>query len=215
MINLRRYLENRKTPRLRTGSQKLEVLSFVREAPGEKAHIHLRIDPDGSGLLLVNASRVMHLNPSAAFMARLALDEVPAPQAISEITRRFKVSKQQACNDYAQFCDQLEEVIRPDGLCPIHDLDLEVIAPFSAHPAAPYRMDLALTYRCNNDCAHCYNARPRDYPELSTAEWKAIIDRLWQCGIPHLVFTGGEPTLRQDLPELIQHAQTDRHDQPD
>ncbi len=133
----------------------------MRQAPGEKAHIHLRTDPDGSGLLLVNASRVMHLNPSAAFMARLALDETPGPQAISEITRRFQVSKQQAETDYTQFCNQLEDVIRPDGLCPIHDLDLDVIPPFSAQPAAPYRMDLALTYRCNNDCAHCYNARPR------------------------------------------------------
>jgi radical SAM protein with 4Fe4S-binding SPASM domain len=207
MINLRRYLESRKTPKSSTDAQQVEVLSFVREAPGEKAHIHLRTDPDGSGLLLVNASRVMHLNPSAAFMARLVLNETPAPQAISEITHRYKVSKQQAKGDYTQFCDQLEEVLRPDGLCPIHDLNLEVIPPFSSHPAAPYRMDLALTYRCNNDCAHCYNARARDYPELSTAEWKAIIDRLWQCGIPHLVFTGGEPTLRRDLPELIQHAQ--------
>ena len=179
----------------------------MRQAPGEKAHIHLRTDPDGSGLLLVNASRVMHLNPSAAFMARLALYETPAPQAISELTRRFHVTKRQAETDYAQFCDQLEQVIRPDGLCPLHDLDLDVIPPFSAHPAAPYRMDLALTYRCNNDCAHCYNARPRDYPELSTAEWMSIIDHLWQIGIPHLVFTGGEPTLRPDLPELIQHAQ--------
>jgi radical SAM protein with 4Fe4S-binding SPASM domain len=68
-------------------------------------------------------------------------------------------------------------------------------------------MDLAVTYRCNNDCAHCYNARPRNYPEISTAQWKLILDRLWQIGIPHIVFTGGEPTLRADLPDLIAHAE--------
>jgi len=68
-------------------------------------------------------------------------------------------------------------------------------------------MDLALTYRCNNDCTHCYNARPRDYPELSTERWKQIIDKVWAIGIPHIVFTGGEPTLREDLPELIQYAE--------
>jgi MoaA/NifB/PqqE/SkfB family radical SAM enzyme len=67
-------------------------------------------------------------------------------------------------------------------------------------------MDLAITYRCNNDCAHCYNARSRDYPELSTEKWYQILDRLWAIGIPHIVFTGGEPTLRADLPELIAHA---------
>jgi radical SAM protein with 4Fe4S-binding SPASM domain len=68
-------------------------------------------------------------------------------------------------------------------------------------------MDLALTYRCNNDCAHCYNARPRDWQEISTAQWKTILDHLWQVGIPHVVFTGGEPTLRDDLPDLVAHSQ--------
>ncbi len=69
-------------------------------------------------------------------------------------------------------------------------------------------MDLALTYRCNNNCAHCYNARPRNFPELSTIEWKQVINRCWEIGIPHIIFTGGEPTLRDDLPELIAYAQS-------
>jgi MoaA/NifB/PqqE/SkfB family radical SAM enzyme len=34
-----------------------------------------------------------------------------------------------------------------------------------------------------------------------------MLDRLWQLGIPHIVFTGGEPTLRPDLPDLIAHAE--------
>jgi radical SAM protein with 4Fe4S-binding SPASM domain len=68
-------------------------------------------------------------------------------------------------------------------------------------------MDLALTYRCNNDCSHCYNARARNYPEMTTEQWKRILDRLWELAIPHVVFTGGEPSLRDDLPELIAHAE--------
>jgi radical SAM protein with 4Fe4S-binding SPASM domain len=68
-------------------------------------------------------------------------------------------------------------------------------------------MDLALTYRCNNDCAHCYNVRPRGSAELNTQQWRTILDQLWAIGIPHVVFTGGEPTLRPDLPELIAHAE--------
>jgi len=103
--------------------------------------------------------------------------------------------------------DLLDKLVKPDGACPIHDLNLEIIPPFSAHPSAPYRMDLAITYRCNNDCAHCYNARPRDFQELNTQQWLKILDKLWRIGIPHIVFTGGEPTLRKDLPELIAHAQ--------
>jgi radical SAM protein with 4Fe4S-binding SPASM domain len=84
--------------------------------------------------------------------------------------------------------------------------------PFSSRPTAPYRLDLALTYRCNNDCAHCYNS---EHPslnkgtkdELSTSDWKRVLDKAWKLGIPHIIFTGGEPTLRDDLLELVAHAE--------
>jgi hypothetical protein len=76
----------------------------------------------------------------------------------------------------------------------------------SADLSAPYRMDLALTYRCQNDCPHCYVGRPKDFPEMSTEEWKRVIDRCWEQGIPHLTFTGGEATLRPDLAELVRNT---------
>ena len=183
------------------------LLHFDYQENGERSRIHLRIDPDGSGLLLVNASRIMHLNPTATQMAYLILQKVPRDVALTSLTKTFEVGSDQIINDYAQTANQLHELIKPDGACPIHDLELEVTPPFSTRPSAPYRMDLAITYRCNNDCAHCYNERPRDYPELSTKTWHQILDRLWEIGIPHVVFTGGEPTLREDLPELIAHAE--------
>ena len=181
---------------------------YLKENEQEKSRIHLRIDPDGTGTLIVNANRVMHLNPTAAFMAWLILEEKTKEERVRAVTSRYKVSKKQAESDLSSFLFQLEELIRPDGTCPIHELDLESVMPFSARPSAPYRMDLALTYRCNNDCAHCYNARARDFPELHTENWKHILDQLWALGVPHIVFTGGEATLRNDLPELIAHAES-------
>ncbi len=181
---------------------------YQREVIGEKSRVHLRLDPDGSGLLLVNASRVVHLNPTAAHMAYLYLEGISEEQTLRILTRLYAVPAEQARQDYRQVTAQIAALIRPDGACPLHDLDVETIRPFSARPSAPNRMDLALTYRWNNDCAHCYNARPRGYPELSTAEWKRILDRLWELNIPHVVFTGGEPTLRPDLPELIAYAES-------
>jgi len=141
---------------------------YLRQEGGERSRIHLRIDPDGSGLLIVNANRVMHLNPSATTMAYLALENSPLQLALRTLTTTYRVPKNQALNDYTNFTNQLDELIRPEGACPIHELEVETTIPFSARPSAPYRMDLALTYRCNNECAHCYNARPRSYPELST-----------------------------------------------
>jgi len=183
------------------------IYHFDYNENGERSRVHLRIDPDGSGLLLVNASRVMHLNPTAAKMAYQILSKVPQEIALKSLSRQYSVSSEQLLNDYTQVTKQISELIKPDGACPIHDLNLDVIPPFSTQPAAPYRMDLALTYRCNNDCTHCYNARPRSYPEISTQQWHKILDILWAIGIPHVVFTGGEPTLREDLAELIAHAE--------
>src|SRR5512143_646212 len=180
---------------------------YAREDGQEKSRVHLRVDPDGTGTLIVNANRVMHLNPTAALMAYLLLEEMPEAQAVATIRKQYRVSAEQARTDLLAIRGQLDELVRPDGACPIHELDIETSMPFSARPSAPYRMDLALTYRCNNNCAHCYNARPRQHPELSTGQWKHILDRLWEIGIPHIVFTGGEPTLRPDLPELIAHAE--------
>ncbi|UCH60218.1 MAG: radical SAM protein [Anaerolineales bacterium] len=181
---------------------------YLREENGERSRIHLRLDEDTSGLLLVNANRVIHLNPTAALMAYLALENIPSKQAIAILAKMYRAPGSQIKSDYLQLNNQLNELVRPEGACPIHELEIETKIPFSARPSAPYRMDLALTYRCNNECAHCYNDRPRNYTEISTDQWKIVLDKLWQIGIPHVVFTGGEPTLRHDLPELIAHAET-------
>jgi radical SAM protein with 4Fe4S-binding SPASM domain len=201
--------------RLLKRSQSLETLDsaiklyhYVKENEQEKSRIHLRVDPDGSGTLIVNANRVMHLNPTAALMAHLLLEEKSEQEILTSITRHYRVKSTQARSDLSAFRLQLSELIRPDGVCAIHELDLETVMPFSDRPSAPYRMDLAITYRCNNDCAHCYNARARNFPELHTENWKHILDQLWALGMPHIVFTGGEATLRNDLPELIAHAES-------
>jgi radical SAM protein with 4Fe4S-binding SPASM domain len=201
------------------------IYHYLREQDGEKSRIHLRVDPDGHGTLIVNASRILHLNQTAALMAKNVLDGLPDQDVVKAVTKVYRVSPKQAGADLETFNLQLSNLIRPDGACPIHDLELDTVAPFSARPSAPYRMDLALTYRCNNDCAHCYNVEhptpsrstPEGLPrggdgsgvrgELSTEQWKQVLDRCWELGIPHIIFTGGEPTLREDLPELVAHAE--------
>ncbi len=186
---------------------KAGLLHFDYQGDGERSRVHLRTDPDGSGLLIVNASRIMHLNPTAARMAFYILQKIPQKTALHDLSKTYNAPLDRILNDYTQIAEQINELIKPDGACPIHDLNLEVTPPFSTRPSAPYRMDLAITYRCNNDCAHCYNARARDFPELPAQKWHQVLDKLWSIGIPHVVFTGGEPTLRNDLPELIAHAQ--------
>jgi radical SAM protein with 4Fe4S-binding SPASM domain len=195
--------------RFQPGSTQVKpgIYMFDREDTAQKSRVHLRIDPDGFGTLLVNAAQIYHLNPSAALMAYLYLLEKPEAEVISRLSQVYQIPSSQAKIDYQALLPTLDALLHPDTVCPICDLELDSTAPFSSRPTAPYRMDLAVTYRCNNNCAHCYNARSRDFPEMTTIQWKQVIDRCWELGIPHIIFTGGEPTLRDDLPELIHYAQ--------
>jgi MoaA/NifB/PqqE/SkfB family radical SAM enzyme len=81
---------------------------------------------------------------------------------------------------------------------------------------APQRMDLLVSpmieageWACPLHCKGCYATQQpamRIDQALSTEEWKAIIDKCREAGITQLTFTGGEPTQRPDLVELIDHA---------
>src|SRR5512138_301892 len=94
---------------------------YVREDGHEKSRIHLRLDADGYGTLIVNASRVMHLNPTAALMAYLLLEETSETQAVAIIRRQYRVTGEQARTDLLAIRGQLDELVRPDGACPIHE----------------------------------------------------------------------------------------------
>ncbi|MHC1784574.1 MAG: radical SAM/SPASM domain-containing protein [Anaerolineaceae bacterium] len=84
------------------------------------------------------------------------------------------------------------------------------------HMKAPHRMDLLVSpmieageWQCSLHCKGCYATRQPGMvidESLSTEKWKVIIDKCREAGIPQVTFTGGEPTQRQDLPELIEYA---------
>lgn len=86
---------------------------------------------------------------------------------------------------------------------------------YAPYMKAPHRMDLMVSamtkngkWHCNQKCVHCYAAgqQQADEEELSTDDWKKIIDKCREVCIPQLTFTGGEPTMRDDLVELIDYS---------
>lgn len=72
----------------------------------------------------------------------------------------------------------------------------------------PLSLLCELTYRCNLQCPYCYNPLElRDYrDELSTEQWTRALQQAAGLGVVQAHFSGGEPTLRRDLPALIQAA---------
>ena len=98
---------------------------------------------------------------------------------------------------------------------PEAEIELLSLGEYAQHMTAPHRMDLMVSamtkdgcWHCNQKCLHCYAAgQPLGQTqELTTAEWKTVLDKLRQANIPQVTFTGGEPTLRADLAELVDAA---------
>jgi pyrroloquinoline quinone biosynthesis protein E len=69
----------------------------------------------------------------------------------------------------------------------------------------PLSLLCELTYRCNLQCPYCYNPLAlRDYrDELSTEDWRSVLEQAAALGVVQTHFSGGEPTLRRDLATLI------------
>jgi len=171
-------------------------------------NLHLRVEEDKSGTLIVNASKVLFLNPTATEHVRLFMQNKEVGEAVRYLKKRFKASAETLRTDHLEIINAVNSVASSD-VCPISYLGFKRFDPFSQEIKAPYRLDLALTYRCNNACIHCYAGKASAAKELSTEEWKTVIDKAFELRIPQILFTGGEPTMRDDLPELV--AQTERY----
>jgi organic radical activating enzyme len=169
--------------------------------------VHLRLRPDGSGIFILNASTILQLNATAAEYAYHFIRGTEPDEAIKQIASRYRVSKDIAHQDFRDFLDKIETLISTPDLDPVSFLDFERAAPHSADLTSPLRLDCALTYRLREHSSVEYAPTKRVDRELTTDEWRTILDKAWQAGIPHVTFTGGEATLRDDLPDLIAHAE--------
>ncbi|MDO9303103.1 MAG: radical SAM protein, partial [Anaerolineales bacterium] len=158
-----------------------------------------------SGLLILNASTVLQLNPTAAEYAFHFIKGTAPEEAAQQVSKRYRVDKKIALADFANFADQIHTLISSPDLDPASFLGFERVAPHSAD--STLRLDCAITYRLPEHTSAEHAPVKRVERELSAEEWQIIIDKAWQAGIPHIIFTGGEPTLREDLPQLIAHAE--------
>ena len=169
--------------------------------------IHLRLQDDGSGILIVNASTILQLNPTASEYAYHFIKGTDPNEAAKQIADRYRISKGLALEDYNDFVDRIQTLVSTEDLDPVSFLDFELAQPHSADLNAPLRLDCALTYRLPEDTQAEYAPTKRVDRELTTDEWGSILDKAWRVGVPHITFTGGEATLRDDLPDLIAHAE--------
>lgn len=87
------------------------------------------------------------------------------------------------------------------------DLETRFLRHVRRENSAPVVV-LCLTRRCNLNCRHCYSGGSSNtHDELSTEEIKRLLEELKSWGSPFVIFSGGEPFLREDIFELGKHAE--------
>ncbi len=169
--------------------------------------LHLRIDANAEGVLIINASTVLHLNQTATEFAYHFIKQTPKNEVVQSFIDRYQTSYSDAQRDYESFFERIETLINMPDLDPVTYLDIERENPFDHALSAPYRLDCALTYNLSSSNGEGISPQRRVERELTTEEWKKVATTAWEAGIPHLVFTGGEPTTRPDLVDLLQYSQ--------
>ena len=167
----------------------------------EPYRLHLRIEPDGEGVLIVNASSVLHLNQTATEFAYYLIKGKQDAEIIRLVSERFSAPTETIAADVVAFHQQLLTFIRKTDQEPIANFGFEPHTQFE-DISAPYRLDCCLT-----EASEALGQPGPLSGELDTQAWKIIIRKAFDAGIPHLVFWGGEPTLRADLLELLAYCE--------
>jgi hypothetical protein len=173
----------------------------------QQHRLHLRVEKDGTGLLVLNASTVLHLNQTAVEYAYHFIEHTDTDAVVDAVSKRYKVDREHVREDYQLFMDRINTLIETPDLDPVTYLDIERQEPYTQEISAPYRLDCALTYEVSEESHREHAPQDRVDRELTTDEWVSIFHKAFDQGIPHLLFTGGEPTMREDLPDLILKAE--------
>ena len=123
------------------------------------------------------------------------------------------IGKKLIADNIYRIMDSFSKVAR--GEKPDEDIGYITIGNYAPYMRAPHRVDLMVSamekdgkWHCNQKCIHCYAAGQTHSSEgeMTTEQWIRAIDILKDVGVTQVTFTGGEPTMREDLFELIEHA---------
>ena len=197
-----------------TGFVRLHLVGRILHVNGE---IVIPLSPAETRLVTIFIEELKDKAPQGEEISDAMLENILDAVALRMGQLYKKVSPQVFKDDAIKLVGIFVSVARgqvPDGV----EIPFLTMEEYAAQATAPDRMDLIVSPMvkdghpfCPLDCRNCYakqtamNISSKD--ELSTAQWKAVIDCCWQVGIYKITFTGGEPTMRRDLAELVAYAE--------
>jgi len=186
----------------------IEKLQQFASSFVESTRDYVFVRPEDN-LLILRPNRVQFLNRTGTEMLHALYNQetVDVAALVAQVAAKYSVPDARVEEDLDRLLHSLALLLKDRPGC----APAVKFTPFGSHERKlPVLSEIALTYRCQNRCFFCYASSPergRSVPEMATDEVKVVLDKIVdQARVPTVSFTGGEPTLRADLPELVAYA---------
>ncbi len=167
--------------------------------------VYLRHD---DSVVIIKPDKVKQLNNTGfEILHSLYKKKAGAEKTIEIIHEKYGIEREIIVRDLSDVVKSLNSIMYDENK------DSIIISDVEQNPDTiknPVLAEIALTDRCQNRCNFCQRSARitgNELKEMSTSQVKFIIDKIYEdAKVPAISFTGGEPTLRKDLPELIEYA---------
>ncbi len=176
-------------PRTRTDPAPIPpgLYHYLRENNGQYTRFHLRVENDGAGMLIANATAAAHLSPAGVIIVKGIMEKIAESTIQRDLRARFGgVTTDRIQKDFTEVRMLLNELTAPGDNYPILNLSDAAVAPHAAHLFAPLEAALPLAE-----------------PKLMVP----LLDRLWEIGIPHAIILVPEAPNPDFLLRAVERAE--------
>jgi len=163
------------------------IYHAMQEAGGIYTRFHLRVERDGSGMLIANAAAAARLSPTGVLIAKGLLDGKSADTVLQDLVANFRGATADMMRaDIAKVDALITQITTPGDTYPVFNLDDAALSPYNAQLIAPLQASLPLAE-----------------PEKLTP----ILEKLWDAGIPHVTLLAPPNPDTAHLVRAIERAE--------
>lgn len=159
----------------------------VQGTDGNYTRFHLRVELDGSGMLVANATAAARLTPVGVIIVKGLLDGASEKEILKKLAMHFQGATEAVMlQDVAKVQALISQIVAPSDLYPVFNLDDAAISPYAAQLIAPLQATL---------------------PAVAPEKTLLFLDRLWEIGVPHVTLLVPEQPQAEHLLRAVERAE--------
>lgn len=166
---------------------------------------------DEDGVLIIKPNKVHYLNRTGVELLgkMYSLPQGQSYLAVKDVANNYGVKEEDVARDARRLLETILELLKNPECMPVQ----VKTTSFGSHKRElPVLSEIALTYRCQNKCVFCYASSPergKALPGMTTDQVKKVLLAIKNdAKVPTVSLTGGEPTLRKDIVEIVSYAKS-------